>query len=449
MKNSNKPLLFVLLLLIGVGTGCQQDDSWKAATHDPEILHKTVKNLTDIIVHDIFSPPVASRIYAYTNIAAYEALVPEHPEYQSLAGQLTGLEPVPAPDTTKEICYPLASVQAFLTVSKTMVFSQDKLAEFEKKIMDEFRAKGVPSDVFEASVAYGTAVGQHIQNWSGKDNYKQTRTFPRYTVNEDPARWTPTPPDYMDAIEPHWSRIRPFVIDSATQFIPVRPSEFSEDPKSVFYKEMMEVYDIGQNLTEEQKAIAEFWDCNPFVTHHQGHVMFATKKITPGGHWIGITLIACRKMNADMMLSAEAYTRTSIALADAFISCWDEKYRSVLIRPETVINKYVDDQWRPLLQTPPFPEYTSGHSVISASAATTLTALFGEPFAFVDSTEKEYGLPERTFNSFLEASAEAAISRMYGGIHYRPACENGVDQGKKVGAFVVANLRTRKETGTL
>ncbi|MDX2247723.1 MAG: vanadium-dependent haloperoxidase [Bacteroidia bacterium] len=437
--------VYIAASLIFLGNGCTPDDSWKTSSQDPEILHKCVKNLTNIIVYDIFSPPVASRIYTYTNIAAYEVLVKDHPEYKSLAGQLTGLEAVPAPDTTREICYPLAAIQSFLTVSRTMVFSEDKLSAYEKDVMDQFRSLGVPSDVFQNSLDYGTLVGKHILDWSSKDNYKQSRTFPKYTVdNKQPARWTPTPPDYMDAIEPHWSRIRPFVIDSATQFIPVRPTDFSTDTTSQFFKEMREVYNIGKNLTEEQKNIAQFWDCNPFVTHHQGHVMFATKKITPGGHWMGISLIACRKEKTDIMRSSEVYTRTAIALADAFISCWDEKYRSVMIRPETVINQYLDEEWRPLLQTPPFPEYTSGHSVISSSAATVLTDLFGEPFAFVDSTEKEYGLPERSFNSFLEASAEAAVSRMYGGIHYRPACENGVVQGKKVGTFIVENLKTRE-----
>jgi hypothetical protein len=170
--------------------------------------------------------------------------------------------------------------------------------------------------------------------------------------------------------------------------------------------------------------------------------MFATKKITPGGHWIGITNIATRNAKADFMQTVEAYTLVSISLFDGFISCWDEKYRSELIRPETVINKYIDENWAPVLQTPPFPEYTSGHSVISAAAAATLTSLFGEPFSFEDDTELEYGLPPRTFNSFYEASNEAAISRLYGGIHYLPACENGIVQGKALGKFVVSNIAT-------
>jgi hypothetical protein len=210
----------------------------------------------------------------------------------------------------------------------------------------------------------------------------------------------------------------------------------------------MEVYTVLDNTEDRENriAIAKFWDCNPYVSHHVGHVMYATKKITPGGHWIGITQIVCKKANADYMKTVEAYTLTSIALADAFISCWDEKYRSNLVRPETVINRHIDEDWAPALQTPPFPEYTSGHSVISRAAAVALTSIFGENFAFDDTTEQEYGLPVRSFTSFYNASDEAAVSRLYGGIHYRPAIDYGVDQGEKVGHFIVdkIELRTQK-----
>jgi hypothetical protein len=173
--------------------------------------------------------------------------------------------------------------------------------------------------------------------------------------------------------------------------------------------------------------------------------MFATKKISPGGHWMNITRVACRKVNADPVRSAETYARVSIALADAFISCWDEKYRSKLIRPETYINQYIDENWTPFLQTPPFPEYTSGHSVISSSAAVMLTDAFGDNFAFTDSTEMEYGMPARSFDSFLQASEEAAVSRLYGGIHYRPACEIGVREGRAIGRLIADRLKTLKD----
>jgi hypothetical protein len=212
---------------------------------------------------------------------------------------------------------------------------------------------------------------------------------------------------------------------------------------SPFFRQVQEVFDVGRRLTDEQRRILAFWDDNPYVMHVQGHTMFATKKATPGGHWMGIAGMAARKAGADLMRSAEAYARTAIALADGFIICWDEKYRSNVVRPETVINAYLDERWQPALQTPPFPEYTSGHSVISTAAATVLTDQFGDGFAFDDSTEALYGLPVRSFTSFNEAAAEAAISRLYGGIHYRMAIDAGVAQGRKLGEQVIRRVRTR------
>ena len=172
--------------------------------------------------------------------------------------------------------------------------------------------------------------------------------------------------------------------------------------------------------------------------------MFATKKITPGGHWMGITAIASEIANNSFEQTVSAFTEVSIALFDAFISCWDTKWNTLVVRPETLINKYIDEEWLPKLQTPPFPEYTSGHSVISKASAVVLTKLYGDHFPFEDTTEIKYGLPSRNFDSFHQAADEAAISRLYGGIHYRMAIEQGVLQGEKVGEFIASNLLTRK-----
>ena len=218
---------------------------------------------------------------------------------------------------------------------------------------------------------------------------------------------------------------------------------------SPFRTQLQQVYEIGEGLTEEQIEIAKFWDCNPYVTHHRGHAMFATKKITPGGHWIGITAIATRKAKSDFAATINAYTHVSVALFDAFISCWDEKWNTLVVRPETLINKHYDEEWLPLLQTPPFPEYTSGHSVISRASAVVLTELYGDNFAFTDTTEVAFGLPVRSYTSFLHASEEAAISRLYGGIHYMMAIEEGVSQGNKVGEHIVQNMKTRIEPAQL
>ncbi|MFZ2898183.1 MAG: vanadium-dependent haloperoxidase [Saprospiraceae bacterium] len=439
MQSKHYPLLMALIFV----AACNPSSNWKEEASNPESLHQSMKRITDVIVHDIFSPPVASRIYAYSSVAAYEALRPGYPGYKSLAGQLRDLGPTPQPAEGEEYCFQLAAVHAMLTVGRTMIFSEDSIAVFELEINDRYKKMGLPRNVYKRSMDYGKAVADHILAWADKDNYKQTRSFPKYTVSNDPAKWRPTPPDYMDGIEPHWNKIRPFMLDSASQFVPGPPTAFDPKPGSKFYEEAMEVYRAAEgDRKEERIEIAAFWDCNPYVSTHVGHVMYATKKITPGGHWMGITQIACKQAGADAMKSAEAYARVAIALADGFISCWDEKYRSNLVRPETFINVYVDENWRPVLQTPPFPEHTSGHSVISSAAAMALTHLFGSPFPFEDNVEEEYGLPRRSFNSFIEASEEAAVSRLYGGIHYRPAIDFGVEQGRKVGHWVNQHLTT-------
>jgi hypothetical protein len=432
-------ILIFFILIISL-SACQKDNTYQEKVTNPEYLHRSMSTLTDVIVHDIFSPPVASRIYAYPSIAAYEIMSIQNEEYNSLAGQLHDLEKIPIPQDARKVCFPLASVHAFLSVGKALIFSEKMIEEYQESLYKEMKDLGIPSKVFKNSISYGQSVAAHILGWADTDNYKQTRTFPKHSFTDEPDAWKPTPPDYMTGIEPHWNKIRTFVLDSANQFIPPPPTEFSLDKESTFFKELMQVYEAVKNGSSENHDIARFWDCNPYVSHHQGHAMFATKKITPGGHWIGITEIACKKDNANFYRSTEAYALTSITLVDAFISCWDEKYRSLLIRPETLINEHIDENWLPILQTPPFPEYTSGHSVISSAAAIALTSLFGDSFEFIDSVEVKYGLPARKFNSFKEASEEAAVSRLYGGIHYMPAINHGVDQGRKVGKLIVEKL---------
>ena len=417
---------------------------YQSKVKDAQFLHRSMKAITDRIVHDIFSPPVASRIYTYSSVAAYEAIIPSDKSFKSLAGQLNGLDSIPQPDPSKDYCFELASTQALLKVGRTLIFSESDLDVFIQQVMQEFKDTGIPNDVFDRSIEYGDLVAARVLAWSSKDNYKQSRSFPKYTIESDPATWQPTPPGYMDAVEPHWKSIRAFVMDSSDQFKPVPPTPFSTDKSSQFYKEAYEVFKIGKELTEEQRAIASFWDCNPFAMNVRGHVMFATKKISPGGHWINITRQVCEATKATMPQVAEAYVRVSLSLVDGFISCWDEKYRSKLVRPETYINKYIDENWLPLLQTPPFPEYTSGHSVISNSASVALTKLFGDNYAFTDSTENEFGMPPRSFKSFYDAAAEASVSRIYGGIHYRPAVDVGAQQGKLLGEFVSQKIVTRE-----
>lgn len=433
----------VILCLIGLCLfSCKKE---QPITVNVEDLHGSIDKVTEIMIHDIFSPPVASRIFAYPSIAAYEIVAQYNPEYQSLVGQVNGLTKIPTPNDKENINYQISALVAQMELNKKLIFSEDKMEIYRDSIYGIWRNQNEP--LFIASEAYGLEVAEHITAWMKKDNYDQTRTMSKFTVDTDDAsRWQPTPPAYMDGIEPHWSKIRPFVLDSAQQFKPIPPPKFSLEKDSDFYKELKEVYDINLKITaegdtSEEVEIAKFWDCNPYASVSRGHLMFATKKISPGAHWMGITKIACRKTNSDFDRTIYAYTKASIAMADAFISCWDEKYRSNLIRPETLINQYIDENWVPLLQTPPFPEYTSGHSVVSGAASTALTDVFGDNFAYSDDTEVAFGLPIRSFTSFNQAAQEAAISRMYGGIHYRSAVEVGVTQGRQLGAFVVQKLQ--------
>jgi len=437
-----RPRLLLACLVAVLGwAGCTADVD-PAEVQDPELLHESVWHMTDVMVHDIFSPPQAARAYAYASVAAYEPLAAAHADYRTLAGQVNALSPLPpAPDG--DHLPSLASVHAFLTVGTEMVYTQSRMEAFHEKMMQRFRSLGIPAEVFDRSVAYGDSVAQHVLDWAATDGYRTTRSGPQFTVTDEPGRWRPTPPAYMDAIEPNWDEHRPFVMTAADQFAPTPPHPYSLEEGSAFREEVMEVYRMGQNLTEEEREIAAFWDCNPYVMHTEGHAMFATKQMSPGGHWMGIAIIANRKSGADLWRSAEVLAQTAVALADGFISAWDEKYRSNLIRPETVINDHIDPDWRPVLQTPPFPEYTSAHSVISAAAAVTLTDLYGDAFAFTDTTERAYGLPDRSYDSFNEAAEEAAISRLYGGIHYRMAAEEGAVQGTNVGQWVVDHVDTR------
>ena len=409
---------------------------------DATPLHDAVRQVNDVIVYDIFSPPQAGRVYAYASIAAYEVLRQADTSYRTLAGQLHGLTAVPARDTVGAISLPLAGVHAYMMVGRALTFSQARMDTL-RRAMDVRLRGDLPQDVYDRSLAYGDTVATHVLAWAGKDGFKQRTGLGKYSVLREPGRWIPTPPAYMDAVEPNWGTLRAFTMDTSNQFKPEPPLPFDTTKGSAYFRQLMEVHDVAKNITAEQREIAAFWDCNPFVMHVQGHTMFATKKMSPGGHWMGIVGIASRKSNADITRTAEAYARTAIALADAFLSVWAEKYRSNAIRPETMINKYVDAAWEPLLQTPPFPEYTSGHSGISTSAAVVLTKEFGGNFAFTDSTELEYGLPVRSFASFEAAASEAAISRLYGGIHFRRAIEQGQLQGRKVGEYVIAKVITR------
>jgi hypothetical protein len=321
-------------------------------------------------------------------------------------------------------------------MANRVIFSKDTLRVYVSKVLEDYKKTLEPA-VYENSIAFGAAVAAQVWLRAKDDNYLKSRSKPKYLGSEDPGKWRPTAPDYLDGVEFCWNEMHPLMLDSASQFLPAPPPEYNMDSASTFYKMVKEVFDVQKNLTEEQRTIAKFWDDNPFVIEHAGHLMFGTKKITPGGHWMGIAAIAARESNAGDVKTAFTYALTATALFDAFISCWDAKYKWSYVRPITIIQQYWEKGWNPILQTPPFPDYTSGHSTITASAATVLTKLYGDNFAFNDTSDLRYIGMQREFKSFHQAADECSISRLYGGIHYRLSVDVGADAGKKVGLHIL------------
>ena len=430
-----KKFFFLLLLSTSLFLSCE--DKKKIFFDRNNLQSNCVKNLTEIIVHDIFSPPVSSRIYAYCNLAYYEAIKLSDTSASSLTNQLNGflkLELI----SSQKIDYDVVAVLAFFTTAKALVFSKDSVSQKLESYLSIFKSN-LTTETFANSVLLAKNISNNILKRAGEDMYKITRGMPKYSVYNDESKWQQTPPDYFDAIEPNWKLIKPLLLDSAAQFRPVAATTFNTNKKSVFYKEMLDVYEKSKTLSLTEDTIAHFWDDNPFVTNHKGHFTFATKKTTPVGHWMGIVSILSNKKKA--IETAYLYASVSVVIFDSFISCWEEKYESRKIRPVTAIRITIDDTWEPLLQTPPFPEYTSGHSVISSAAAVVIENIVGKNIAYTDSTENEYLGLVRTFASVAEAANEAGISRFYGGIHFLSAITEGKKQGASIGNYYNTKIK--------
>ncbi len=426
--------------------GCKTSREYEKIFKDPVLYSKTVHELNTVVMGNNFTPIVASRNYLYANVAAYEVIAAGYPaKYQSLAGQLHGLATVEKPKAGREINFEFAALLSFCKLGEAVTFPEGSMSEYVDSLKKLAQDNGMPSAMFTNSVEYADSVSASILRWSKKDNYAQTRSAERYTVTDEEGRWVPTPPAYTSAMEPHWNKIRTLVMDSSSQFTVPAPIKFNiKDTSSAYYKQVMISKNAIENLTPEQKHIANFWDDNPFKLNVSGHLMYGTKKFSPPGHWMSIIGIASKTANADFGTTVYAYAKTSIALFDAFIECWDAKYKYNTARPETVINKYIDPNWQPFLQTPPFPEYTCGHSTCSSSAAEALTSVYGDNFKYRDTSELEFGIESRSFASFRAAAEENNWARFYGGIHFHNSCIVSTDAGKRIGSYVVAKLNMKK-----
>jgi hypothetical protein len=412
-----------------------------AQNKDGQVPGQCLRVLTDVMIHDITSPLVASRDYAYSMIAFYEAARYADSNYLSYGGQLNGLKSLPVPSAKLQYDWQTAGTAAFYKTGYAFVFSKDIFQKDWDLLQTLLKKRAVPKEVYDRSVAFGEQIAAHILAWAKEDNYIHTRTLPRFTPSKEPGTWQQTAPDYMEAIEPNWNQIRPMVLAKPDEISIPLPAAFKSEK---FMAACKEVYEAKKKLTKDQNRAANFWDCNPFATRTVGHLIYSIKKVSPGGHWMGISSIATNKTKQPLVPALATYSLVSVALFDAFIACWDIKFKINYIRPVTAIQQFIDPSWEAVLQTPPFPEYPSGHSVISMASAVVLTSIYGSQFGYTDNSEKPYGVENRSFHSFYDAANEAAMSRLYGGIHFREAIENGSALGKKIGEYVVKRVTLKK-----
>jgi hypothetical protein len=410
-----------------------------AAVPPEQVLHNWYRLTLELVRHTpTYSPPVASRAFAYVGVTAYEALAGGAAGHDSLAGQLNGLAPVPAREAGA-VYDDAAVLQSALSTAVSFFFAntgptgQRSMEAMERKLTER-TGSGLPPEVAARSRALGLAIAQHIIDWSMTDGgaVVENMGFPyTYTKPEGPEVWVPTSriAQQQAPLLPHWGRNRTFAMPHGATCPTPPPPAYSETPGSAFFAEAQEVYDTVKALTPEQRLIARFWSDDPMLSP------------TPPGHWISIAMQVQQAQGAPAIERADLLARLGIALADAFIGCWDAKFAYNLIRPVTYIRRTMDPNWEPVLNTPPFPEYPSGHSTQSGAAAVVLTAFFGEDFAFTDATHAEDGMAPRNYPSFWAAAEEAGISRLYGGIHFRSAIVEGLAQGRCIGQYAAA-LRT-------
>ncbi|MBC7893225.1 MAG: vanadium-dependent haloperoxidase [Sphingobacteriaceae bacterium] len=404
----------------------------------PDAIGRVVGQMTDVMVHDVTNPPLAARFFAYACLAGYEVVTQYNRNQRSLAGRLNGYPAFVPPADIRGDASTLSALLAMLETARKLQPSGLRLDAHRTRLLDSCRSVGVSEATLQRAQEYAGLVSKHVLAYAKADRYNRISNYARYTPHAAAGHWYPTPPGYFAAVEPYFNTVRPLTLDTCNQFAPPPPAPFSAQKSSPFFKLLRENY--VHQLSDEHRQIAAFWDCNPFALSDNGHLLIGLKKISPGAHWMGITGLACAQAKLSFEKAMRLHAVVAVGLLDGFIGCWDEKYRSHRIRPETAIRQLLDPTWRPFLQTPPFPEYVSGHSTISAAAATILTHYLGDGFAYTDTVEVRFGLKPRRFTSFRQAAAEAGVSRFYGGIHFRDAIENGRWQGERVGRWVLERV---------
>lgn len=377
-----------------------------------------------------YNSVVSDRSFGYAGLTMYEALAAGIPGSRSLLPQVGGTQ-VAISNSPDQYYWP-ASVNAamalitksfFETTSAANKASIDSLeAAYNAKFQTEANAAKIQN-----AVDYGRQVATAIFNWSVTDGGHQAYshiTDPTYIPPVGDGLWVPTFPAFGPPVHPRWGNNRSFIANIAASTQPVPPIPYSASPESGFYAMVNELYTISLSLTHEDSTIAKFWGDQPGNLNVPAH---ATNILTQ--------LII--KNNLDLGQAAAAYALHGIALNDASISVFKTKYNYNQLRPITYIRNVMGhSNWNSVIPTPPHPEYTAAHAVISAASASVLEKIFGNHYAFTDHTyDATYGA--RSYNSFDDYAKEAGRARVLAGIHYSPSVAIGLIQGRQVGSKVV------------
>ncbi len=398
---------------------------------------------------------IAGRALGYITLTAYEAVIPGYStQYQSIARQFNGLN-IPKHDPKLEYNWEIVlnsaletSFDHFFKIAPTNL--QAKMDYLANQLYGKLN-QGVDANVRYRSKAYGKKVADAVFEWSKTDKVGHEAYYRNYDPNYIPpggkGKWSPTYPDYLSAMCPHWGEVRTFV---ATKSDRVKdPLPYSEDPNSALYKEALETYNLVNEIKKgnlfEDRWIAEFWsdDC-PTLT------------FSPVGRWLTITnqLFQHNPQSIDVMLPL--YAKLGMALHDAGVRSWGEKYRYNILRPVDYIHSvFGDKEWNTIMCpdgtgryfTPEFPTYPSGHATFGAAAAEVLSYSMGHYYEMIDNSHKgrtEFlGMPRR-YGSFREMAEENAYSRLPIGVHFRMDSDAGLDLGRRVAHRVLNEIRWMK-----
>lgn len=455
---------------------------------DPQFVAQWMRSSLAFTRSERLGPPVAARISALAAIALYEGYASAPAStLRSLAGQLNALDSLPAVPAGGAIDGAIVAAEAERVVLDSLY--RDGFASTRRTVDSLAAAQaaarvavGISESTRDRSIAHGRRLGAAILGWAATDGFYATRSKV-WTPPKVRSKWvnTNTPDQFVpltlsgesDLVrpanpnvqleleragerfvftnrpraagatslptfnpvkptEPFWGELRPFTIKDGDECRPAPPPAYSERPGTPFYAMAREFYDSVRAVTPAQKEIALFWADNPVATG------------TPAFHWVSVLQQMVERRHLTAEQSAEAFALTTMAMHDAFIGCWKEKFRSEVVRPVTYVQRVWDPRYQTVFPTPPFPEYSSGHSVISGAAVEVLRGVLGDTIPFVDSTQVDIGHPPRAFANFTAARNEVAMSRVYGGIHYMRAVVDGVKQGQCIGQRVLTRVHVRK-----